>query len=73
MKTIIEFNLPEEAEEFELAINGSKYAAALHELDNKLRSRIKYAPDDQPDDVTNAYQEIRDALWKIANEYGLDI
>ena len=34
MRTILEFNLPEEEEEFLLAFNGARYAIALDEMDN---------------------------------------
>ncbi len=42
MKYTMEFNLPDEAEEFKTALNGSKYYSALwnimHEI---LRKRVK--------------------------------
>jgi hypothetical protein len=73
MKSILEFNLPEEAEDLQLALNGSKYMSAVHELDQELRSKIKYAPDNQPELVTETYNEIRNKLWEIVNSYGLEL
>jgi hypothetical protein len=42
MKVILEFNLPEETESYQLAMNGHRYRFALQELDNYLRSELKY-------------------------------
>ena len=42
MKAKLIFNLPEESEEFENAIAGSKSRAALQELSEDLRRKIKY-------------------------------
>jgi len=45
MKSILEFNLPEERDEHTLAIRGGKYFSTLHNLDQKLRSIIKHGHD----------------------------
>lgn len=42
MKAILEFNLPEEAEDHLHALNGIKYKIALDELDEWLRKLSKY-------------------------------
>jgi hypothetical protein len=42
MKAILEFNLPEENNDFHAAINGHKYKSAHWELDQLLRSEMKY-------------------------------
>ena len=42
MKAILEFNLPEEKEDFDFATNGINYYSALVEFDNWLRSEYKY-------------------------------
>ena len=42
MKAILEFNLPEDKENFEFATNGINYYSALTEFDNWLRSEYKY-------------------------------
>ena len=63
MRTILEFNLPEEEEEFLLAFNGARYAIALDELDNWLRAKIKYGDHDQATEAL--YQECRDKLNEL--------
>ena len=42
MKAILEFNLPEDKENFDFANNGVNYYSALTEFDNWLRSEYKY-------------------------------
>jgi hypothetical protein len=42
MRAILEFNLPEETVEHELAVNGWKWQMVLRQVDDKLRSRLKY-------------------------------
>ena len=42
MKAILEFNLPEDKEDFDFATNGINYYSALTEFDNWLRSEYKY-------------------------------
>ena len=42
MKAILEFNLPEDKEDFDFATNGINYYSALVEFDNWLRSEYKY-------------------------------
>ena len=42
MKATLEFNLPEDKENFDFATNGINYYSALVEFDNWLRSEYKY-------------------------------
>jgi len=68
MKAILEFNLPEDQQEFDLATKGMKFWSILWELDQSLRSKTKYAPDDLPQDKYDAYQEIREELRELMSE-----
>ena len=65
MKAILEFNLPDDKQDFELATNGLKFWSVLWELDQSLRAKTKYASDDLPQDKYDAYQEIRDELREL--------
>jgi hypothetical protein len=56
MKATLEYDLPDEQEEFEKAVNGGKYAYIIWELDQFLRANTKYAPDSMPDEVYKAYE-----------------
>ena len=65
MKAILEFNLPDDQDQFELANKGSNMYSVLWELDQSLRAKTKYAPDDLPEDKYDAYQEIREELREL--------
>lgn len=71
----LKFNLPEEENEYNDAVNGGKYVSIIQELDNYLRGIIKY------EDASNAkeklrhqhFQEVRDKIHELLNHYRLDI
>jgi hypothetical protein len=65
MKAILEFNLPDDQDQFELATKGSNMYSVLWELDQSLRAKTKYAPDDLPEDKYDAYEEIREELREL--------
>lgn len=67
MIKILVYDYPEEEGEFEAANDGVKWMAAMHDLDNYLRSKIKYG-DGGPQD----YHEIRGELHSILDNYNLD-
>lgn len=70
-KAILEFNLPEDQQDFDLAISGSKFWSVLWELDQSLRAKTKYAPDSLPQDKYDAYEEIRDELRELMSNSNL--
>jgi molecular chaperone GrpE (heat shock protein) len=66
MKAILKFDLPEEQEEFNDAVNGNAFKAVIWELDQWMRSQLKH--EDLPDDVHDKVQEIRDQLHSILDD-----
>lgn len=73
MKATLEFNLPEEKEEYETCYHGTKWSLVVWNLDQELRKRTKYAPDNTPEEVVEELQEIRDFLWGLLEEEGLEM
>lgn len=71
MKAILEFQLPEETEEHKMALDGMKYSIVLHDLDNYLRNKLKY--EDLSELQNEIYQEIRDKLYELSNEEGVEV
>lgn len=71
MKAQLKFNLPEEQEEFQNALDGASLSCALHEIDQYMRSQLKHY--DLPDEVANKVLEIRDELHSILSNYNLSI
>lgn len=60
MKATLEFQLPNERNEHRLALAGQDLYGALSQLDQRLRSLIKYgASPDDPKTVEELAQEIR--------------
>lgn len=68
MKAILEFSLPDDQEEYETASNASKYRYVLTELSEHLRRRVKYAPDNQLEEVTLALEGIRDMIYELLRQ-----
>lgn len=73
MKSILEFNLPDDSEEFEAACNGRKYALILWEIDQWLRAKTKYAPDTMTDEEYRAYELCRNELRDLINDAGVKL
>jgi hypothetical protein len=75
MKATLEFNLPDDDQEYNLANNAINFWNVLWELDQELRANTKYAPDDMTDDDYDAYQKIRETLNElmIQNNVSLDM
>ena len=66
MKAILEFNLPEDKEDFDFATNGINYYSALCEFDNWLRSEYKY-------NGNESMFEVRKKLNEFINENNVKI
>ena len=66
MKATLEFNLPEDRDDFNYANNGFNYYMALVEMDQWLRSEYKY------NDKEELY-EVREKLREIILENNVKI
>lgn len=69
MRSVLEFNLPDDKEEYKHAYNGQHYIVALQDFDNFLREKIKYAPDSMSSDRLDAYIEVRDHLYSLCEDF----
>jgi hypothetical protein len=58
MKATLEFNLPEDQEEFKHVYNGFNYYMALMEMDQWLRSEYKYNGKEEMYEVREKLREI---------------
>jgi hypothetical protein len=68
MEAILKFNLPDDQEDFNIALDGGKWALSMWELNNWLRSQIKHPPEGMSDDTYKAFEDARDQLYEILNE-----
>jgi hypothetical protein len=65
MKAILEFNLPEDKQEFELASKASKMYCTLWDFDVWLRTEIKYNNQEH-------YEPVRDKLRELMYDNRID-
>ena len=73
MEAILKFNLPEERPEFELAVNAVKWYSVCWDMGQYLRGQTKHAPDDMPEEEYKALVRVREELYRIINENGVDL
>jgi hypothetical protein len=71
MNGILEFNLPEENDDFQAALNGHNYKSAIWDFDQLLRSEMKYK--ELSDETYQAYEWCREELRKILEQDNLYI
>jgi hypothetical protein len=68
MKVILEFNGIEEQEEYQNALNGSRYRAILYDITQMIRSKDKYT-----DEESISLDELRLYIADKSNEYEVSI
>ena len=69
-KIILEFDSFEEQEEARMAIDGGKYKLVIWELDQHLRSELKYN-DNLDEKVYDEFEQLRNKLRQLLNDNGL--
>lgn len=69
MKAKLEFDLPDDKEDYTDCINGSKYKILIWDLLNThIRQKTKYESDALSEDYLKALEETRDFIWKRLEE-----
>jgi hypothetical protein len=71
MKAILEFDLPEDNEEFNLAVKASAMSVVIWGINSKLREIIKY-DETISDETYKKVEEIRSHLFELINENGIN-
>lgn len=73
MKAKLEFNLPDDEHEFQMAIQGAKMHSVLWEMDQWLRKQYKYMPDTEySEDAYNTYQKCREQLREFMSDENIN-
>ena len=70
MKVIIEFSDQDAASDAQVALDGWKWKSAMWELDQHLRSEIKYN-EQLPSEVAEAFEKLRDKIREILSDSNL--
>ena len=73
MKAILEFELPEEKSDFDLAVQGADWYYVAFKLDEWLRGEMKHPSSDMSDDTYEALQKCRQKLRWFAHDNNLYI
>ena len=73
MKATLKFKLPQDYEDYRMAVDASAYHHILFSLDQWLRNFIKYPPDDMSDEKYNTYQEVRDKINELTMENNIEL
>ena len=66
-RVYLKYELPQEQEEYSLAYNGAKYKYAIDELEDWMRSQIKYDQTISPTEI-KVLQLVRLKLQEIMKE-----
>ncbi len=72
-KVTIEFDSFEESEEIRLALDGGKWKNTVWEIDQYLRSEIKYPNESVSEETITALEKVREELRDIINSNNLTL
>ena len=72
MKAILEFNLPEDKVDFDLALQGSDWKHVCWEMDQLLRKHIKYN-EDLSEDARGILEYVRDEFHQFMIDNNVDL
>jgi hypothetical protein len=73
MKAIIEFELPQDQEEYEMANNASKMYTALWDIKQLFRSTLKYNPAGLNDEQLEQWEIMRGEFFDILDNNDLKL
>ena len=72
MKAILEFNLPEDKVDFDLALQGSDWKHVCWQMDQYLRKRVKY-DEGLTEEQLEVYEDMRGEFWRMMKESNVDL
>jgi hypothetical protein len=72
MKAILEFNLPEDKVDFNLALKGSDWKHVCWQMEQYLRKRVKY-DESLSEEQREVYEDMRGEFWRMMNENNVDL
>jgi hypothetical protein len=71
MRASLQFNLPDDQREFDLAIQSPKAQSFLWDFSQQLRSWRKYGHSFK--DADDALDQIREEFYRLLNQHGVNI
>jgi hypothetical protein len=74
MKAILEYNLPEDRQDFDFATQGSDWWNVCYAMNQWLRQQYKHMPDEEySEDKYDTYVKCREKLLQLITENNLNI
>jgi hypothetical protein len=73
MKATIEFNLPEDEEQYQIANNAGKMYLALWDIKQLFRSTLKYNPTGLNEKELEQWEAMREKFFEILDNNDLNI
>jgi hypothetical protein len=71
MKATLEFTLPEEAEEHQIAVDGLKWRGVVSDILEELRRERKYTEISETDTAYN--EKISEKIWQLMKDQNLEL
>jgi hypothetical protein len=71
MKAILEFNLPDDQEYWDMAVKSREMAYALNDIRNYLRSRVKY--EEMPAEKWETCDEIYQEFFRLIEQNNIKL
>lgn len=71
MKATIEFNLPDDSEEYEMYSNALNYYSFINAMNEYLRSEIKY--NNHTDEEYAILEKVREQYFELLNNYNIKL
>ena len=72
-KVILEFDSLEEQEDIKSALNGYKWKLSMWDLDQHLRSIVKYNHGNPTGEQMDLVEKLREEIREILSGYGLNL
>lgn len=69
MKATLKFNLPEEVQEFDMAVNAPGLTSVIMKIDNYIKNIKKYEP--VSEESLSILEKIHSQLWTLIEEYNV--
>lgn len=73
MKVTIEFNLPQEEERYDDVMNGAKWRYVVRELDEHIRTIIKWNSSELSESELEVASDIREAMMRYMEHQNLQL
>lgn len=71
MKAILQYNLPDDQRDYDMAIQAPRTQSFLWDFSQQLRSWQKYHHDFK--DADDALDKIREEFYRLINEYNINL